>query len=109
MENCPWQMMICLWENGYSLCDSRYTLFLDAAPTDEIRAAALAQLITAVKKTENHPTTGIIGTKWLPEALSKLRRRQCEESPVVLGFNQDLEKVLKALVNQWFRWFPQRA
>ena len=28
---------------------------------------------------------------------------------MVLGFNQDLEKVLKALVNQWFRWFPQRA
>ena len=26
-----------------------------------------------------------------------------------LGLNQDLEKVLEALVNQWFRWFPQRA
>eukprot|EP01043_Picozoa_sp_COSAG02_P063550 COSAG02_NODE_9039_length_2353_cov_1.752884_2_plen_322_part_00 len=51
-----------------------YTLFLNAAPTPKIRDATLAQLVAAIKKTNNHPTTGIIGTKWLPEALSKLGR-----------------------------------
>ena len=28
---------------------------------------------------------------------------------MVLGFNQDLEKVSEALVNQWFRWFRKRT
>ena len=51
-----------------------YTLFLGAPPTVEIRKATLAQLVAAIKKTDNHPTTGIIGTKWLPEALSKSGR-----------------------------------
>lgn len=51
-----------------------YTLFLNAAPTQKIRDATLAQLVAAIQKTNNHPTTGIIGTKWLPEALSKLGR-----------------------------------
>ncbi len=51
-----------------------YTLFLGVPPTPKIREATLAQLVAAIQKSNNHPTTGIIGTKWLPEALSKLGR-----------------------------------
>jgi hypothetical protein len=51
-----------------------YTLFLGAAPTPELREATLAQLVAAVRQTSSHPTTGIIATKWMCEALSKLGR-----------------------------------
>ena len=51
-----------------------YSLFLGAAPTPEIQASTTRQLVAAIAATKNHPTTGIIATKWLPEALSKLSR-----------------------------------
>ena len=51
-----------------------YSLFLGAPPTPEIQASTVRQLVDAIAATGNHPTTGIIATKWLPEALSKLSR-----------------------------------
>ena len=51
-----------------------YSLYLGVAPTPEIEASTIRQLVAAIDATGNHPTTGIIATKWLPEALSKLSR-----------------------------------
>ena len=51
-----------------------YTLFLDAAPTPALQAATLAQLEARIAADGRTPTTGIIATKWLPEALSRAGR-----------------------------------
>ena len=51
-----------------------YTLFLGAPPTVALKAQTVAQLIAQIRRDNNHPTTGIIATKWLPEALSKAGR-----------------------------------
>ena len=46
-----------------------YAIFLEAAPTAALHAATVAQLVAKLKE-QSVPTTGIIATKWLPEALS---------------------------------------
>jgi hypothetical protein len=48
-----------------------YTLYLNATPTDALHATTLDQMKTQILADGNHPTTGIIATKWLPEALGR--------------------------------------
>ena len=103
-----------------------YTLFLDAAPTDEIREATLAQLVDAIAATSNHPTTGtvhlfvdlavsistvwnrrccagIIGTKWLPEALAKAHRPEVALDMVPSWMDQIAHNATTVWENwEWF-------
>lgn len=82
-----------------------YTLFLGAAPTTEIHEATLAQLVAAIKKTNNHPTTGIIGTKWLPEALSKLDRPDVVLDMVLqTGAPSWMDQIAHNATTVWENW-----
>ena len=103
-----------------------YTLFLDAAPTDEIREATLAQLVDAIATTSNHPTTGtvhlflavsistvwnrsrcagIIGTKWLPEALAKAHRPEVALDMVLqTGAPSWMDQIAHNATTVWENW-----
>ena len=67
--------------------------------------ATLAQLVAAVNATNNHPTTGIIGTKWLPEAVSKLGRSDVALDMVLqTGAPSWMDQIAHNATTVWENW-----
>ena len=82
-----------------------YTLFLSVPPTPELMDTTLKQLVARVATDGNHPTTGIIATKWMPEALGKHGRPDVVLDMVLQpGFPGWKDQVAQNATTVWENW-----
>ena len=82
-----------------------YTMYLGVPPTSALLATTLGQLVARVATDGNHPTTGIIATKWMPEALGKHGRPDVVLDMVLQpGFPGWMDQIAQNATTIWENW-----